>query len=321
MDYKDYYSLLGVSKDADQETIRKKYRRLARKHHPDVNRNSGADRKFKDLGEAYEVLKDPKKREAYDQYGANWKDGQQQQQQRQQSQQSGGFGYGSAGGQGFEGGFSDAGQYSDFFESLFGGASRAHRGGRSRPQRRANDVDASISIPLEDAYHGGTRTITFETPVLSPRGEVENKKKTLNLRIPKGIKKGGKIRLKGQGMPGSHGEPASDMYIKIDIERHALFDVEGSDVYLKLPIAPWEAALGAKVNVPTPGGAIKVNIPKGAESGQKLRLKGRGIPSKKAGDLYVELHVVLPPADDDQTLKVYKDMQALKFDPRKGLGV
>jgi len=318
MDHKDYYSILGVDKDVDSATLKKKYRKLARKHHPDVNQESGSDQKFKDISEAYEVLKDPEKRKAYDQFGENWKTGPQQQQHNQK--QPYGQGYGSAGGNGFDfgGGFGDAGEYSDFFESMFG-AGGGRKRGRS-PHRKGEDVDAGISIPLEDAYRGSSRTITFETPTLSQNGEMENKKRTLNVKIPKGIKKGGRIRLKGQGAPGYNGGQAGDMYIRIDIDKHPLFDVEGADVYLKLPIAPWEAALGAKVNVPTPAGTIKLNIPEGTASGKKLRMKGKGIPSKKAGDLYVEIHIVLPPANEGKARKVYEDMKDLDFNPRPGFG-
>jgi curved DNA-binding protein len=328
MDFKDYYAILGVGKGADAKKIKKEYRKLARKYHPDVNHNDAeAERKFKDLGEAYTVLKDPEKRKAYDQYGANWKNGPQQQQQHQQHRQrhyqpSGGDGGGGFGG-GFDfgGDFSGAGEYSDFFESMFGGGHRGGRANRAPFQQRGSDIDASITIPLEDAYHGSSRTITFTTPVVSASGQVENKKRTLNVKIPKGIKKGGKIRLKGQGAPGHNGAPAGDMFLKVNIDKHAVFDVEGSDVYIKLPIAPWEAALGAKVDVPTPAGTIELKIPKGTQSGKKMRLKSQGVPSKKAGHLYVEIQIVLPPADNDEARNMYRDMQKLNFNPRDGFGV
>jgi curved DNA-binding protein len=321
MDYKDYYSILGVDKNADAKKIKKEYRKQARKYHPDVNHNDAAsEKRFKDIGEAYEVLKDPEKRKAYDQHGSNWKNGPQQQRQQQQYRQPGQ----TSGGGGFDfGGDSSGGEYSDFFESMFGGGRRGGGGGggRSPFQQKGEDVDASISIPLEDAYHGSSRTITFSTPVASANGQMENKKRTLNVKVPKGIKNGGKIRLKGQGSPGHNGGAAGDMYIRFDIDKHRLYDVEGIDVFLTLPIAPWEAALGAKVNVPTPAGTIKMNIPEGANSGKKMKLKGKGIPAKKVGDLFVELQIVLPPAESDKARDVYKEMQELNFNPRPHFGV
>lgn len=320
MDYKDYYSILGVGKAADAATIKKEYRKQARKYHPDVNQDSAAEQKFKDLGEAYEVLKDPEKRKAYDQFGANWKNGQQQPNYNQQSRHAYASGTGGGGGFDFGGGFENAGQYSDFFESLFGDQYHGRGDRRSSFQQKGHDVDASIRIPLEDAYHGNSRTITFETPTLSPGGALENKRRTLHVKIPKGIKNGGKIRLKGQGGPGYNGGQPGDMYIRIDIDKHKWFTVEGSDLYLTLPVAPWEAALGGKVNVPTPAGTIKLNIPKGSASGKKMRLKGKGIPSKQPGDLYVELQVVLPPADNEKTSQLYEEMKNLNFNPRQDFG-
>jgi curved DNA-binding protein len=308
MEHKDYYKILGVDKKVGADELKKKYRKLARKYHPDVNTDPGADLKFKDIGEAYEVLKDPEKRKAYDQFGASWKTGPQQQSQRRQYQRQSQ--------QAYSGGFGD-GDYSDFFESMFGGGGqRSSRGGRHPFQQQGEDVDTTISIPLEDAYTGTSRTITFQTPEISAHGAVEYKKKTLNVKIPKGIKKGGKIRLKGQGGPGHNGGAAGDMYITIQIDPHKRYEVEESDVFMTLPLAPWEAALGAKVNVPTPAGTIKLSIPKGSASGKKMKLKGKGIPSKTGGDFYVEFQIVLPPADDEKSTKLYEQMQELNFNPR-----
>lgn len=322
MDYKDYYSILGVKKGDNAAEMKKQYRKLARKYHPDVNTDPAAEQKFKDIGEAYEVLKDPEKRKAYDQYGVDWKAGHQQRGQQQYYQQAPHFHRGGSRGRtggGFDFGgepFGDGKGYSDFFEAMFG-----HGGGRPRYQQKGTDVDASISIALEEAYTGTTRNITFETPELSSTGAVEYRKKTLNVKIPKGIKKGGRIRLKGQGSPGYNGGEAGDMWIKIDINQHALFDVEGADLYLPLPVAPWEAALGGHVSVPSPAGTLKLKIPKGSMSGKKLRVKGKGIPSQPPGDLYVTLQIVLPPADNEKAKRLYEEMSKLNFDPRRHFGI
>jgi len=314
MEYKDYYKILGVDKKATADKIKKQYRRMARKYHPDVNTAKESEQKFKDVGEAYEVLKDPKKRKAYDQYGSNWKEGQQQQQYQQQYQQQPDGGFGAGSGFDFGGGFGDEGQFSDFFESLFGG-------GRSRRQSasqtlKGEDVNASISIPIEDAYKGATRKITFQTPGTS-EGQVTNKEVNLNVKIPKGIKNNQKIRLAGQGAPGFNGGPAGDMYLKVEFQKHPIYQVDGADVYIKLPVSPWEAALGAKVEVPTPASTIKMNIPEGSTQGKKLRLKGKGIPAKKPGDLYVVINIVLPPANTEKAKKVYESMKDLNFNPRE----
>lgn len=315
MEHIDYYKILGVDKGVKADELKKKYRKLARKYHPDVNSDPAADQTFKNIGEAYEVLKDPEKRKAYDQHGSDWKAGQQQQSQRQQYQQqsqqaySGGFG----GGGGFDFGGGGGSDYDDIFDSMFGGGGRSQRTPRAQ---QGEDVDTTISIPLEDAYSGTSRTITFQTPEMTPDGSMEYKKKTLNVKIPKGIKKDGKIRLKGQGGPGYNGGAAGDMYITIQINPHRIYEVEGADVFMTLPLAPWEAALGAKVNVPTPAGTIKLSIPKGSASGKKMKLKGKGIPAKKGGELFVELQIVLPPANDEKSTQLYEQMQELNFNPR-----
>ncbi len=320
MNYKDYYKTLGISKKATAAQIKKEYRKLARKYHPDVNKASDAEQKFKELGEAYEVLKDPEKRKLYDQYGADWKTGKEREQyQKQQQYQDAGFGSG-GGGFDFGGGFENAGQYSDFFESLFGGGRQGGRSSRQNVQQKGEDINASIVIPLEDAFQGASRKITFETPSISPDGQRINKKVSLNVKIPKGIKNGQKIRLAGQGSDGYNGGAAGDMYIKIEFEKHRTFSVEGADVYVNLPLAPWEAALGAQVNVPTPAGNIKLTIPEGSVQGKKLRLKGKGIPAKQAGDLYVVVNIVLPPASDEKARKVYEEMKNLNFNPRANFG-
>lgn len=318
MEYKDYYKILGVNKNATAAQIKKEYRKMARKYHPDVSKDSNAEKKFKEVGEAYEVLKDPEKRKAYDQYGADWKTGKQQQEYQQQYQQQhqhqgGGFDFG--------GGFEGGGDYSDFFESLFGGGGRRQgRSSRQSRKQKGEDVNASITVPITDAFEGSTRRINFELQSASPDGQVVRKPISLNVKIPKGIKNGQKIRLAGQGSEGYNGGAKGDMLLKIEFEKHPHFKADGTDIYIDLPVAPWEAALGNTINISTPGGSIKLKVPAGSKQGKKLRLKGKGIPAKVAGDLYVVLNITLPPADSEKARKVYEDMKDLNFNPRENFG-
>ncbi len=317
MEYKDYYKILGVDKKATQDEIKRAYRKLARKYHPDVSKEADAEARFKEVGEAYEVLKDPEKREAYDHLGANWQAGQDFRPPPDWGN-AGGFDFGG-------GGFTsdDAAAYSDFFESLFGQRGRrGASGGRSGFQMRGSDQHARIQIDLEDAYKGTTRTLTLGVQEAGPDGQVRMKQRTLNVRIPKGVKEGQQIRLAGQGNPGMGGAEAGDLYLEIAFNPHPLYRVEGKDVYLTLPVAPWEAALGATIKVPTPDGPVDLRIPENSKSGRKLRLKGRGIPAKTPGDLYVVLEIALPPANDEKARQVYRDMQKnLPFNPRSHMGV
>ena len=317
MEFKDYYKILGVSKNATAAQIKKEYRKMARKHHPDVSKASDAEQKFKEVGEAYDVLKDPEKRKAYDRYGADWKAGKQQQEHQQEYQQQ----YRQQGG-GFEGGFDfgGGGDYSDFFESLFGSGGRKGRSSGQTRKQKGEDVNASIKVPLTDTFEGSTRRINFELQSVSPDGQVVNKPVSLNVKIPKGIKNGQKIRLAGQGSPGYNGGAKGDMFLKIEFEKHPYFKATGADIYIDLPVAPWEAALGNTINLPTPGGNLKLKVPAGSKQGKKLRLKGKGIPSKIAGDLYVTLNIALPPADSEKARKVYEEMKDLNFNPRENFG-
>ncbi len=316
MEFRDYYEILGVKKDATQDEIKKAYRKLARKYHPDVSREADADRRFKEIGEAYEVLKDPEKRAAYDRLGANWQAG-----QDFQPPPDWDAGFEFSGG-GFTSG--NAEDYSDFFELLFGaqpggrGSRRAYTTFRSRGE----DHRAKIYIDIEDSYQGSTREIKLQHPVLDPDGHVRTEERTLRVKIPKGIRPGQHIRLKGQGSPGTGGGPAGDLLLEVAFNPHSLYRVKGKDVYLDLPVAPWEAALGAKVKVPTPSGPVDLKIPKGSRQGQKLRLRGRGLPGKPPGDLYVVLQIALPPAKSEQAKELYRKMQKeMAFNPRAGLGV
>lgn len=319
MEYKDYYKIMGVERNATQDEIKKAYRKLARKFHPDVSKESNAESKFKELGEAYEVLKDPEKRVAYDQLGANWKAGQDF---RPPPDWDAGFEFS---GGGFTGG--DPSGFSDFFEQLFGqfrsggathGAGRRQGGFSSQGQ----DHHAKILIDLDDAFNGAKRTITLSLPQTGTDGRVTLKERHLNVSIPKGIKAGQHIRLTGQGAAGMGGGRAGDLYLEVQFKPHSIYRVEDRDLYVELPIAPWEAALGAKIPIPTPAGKVDLSIPAGARSGQKMRLKGRGLPGKTPGDLYAVLQITIPPADSDEAKALYEQMKSkLAFNPRAKLGV
>ena len=316
MEFKDYYKIMGVEKDASQDEIKRAYKKLARKYHPDVSKEANAEDRFKEVGEAYEALKDPEKRAAYDQLGANWKAGQDF---NPPPDWDAGFEFH---GGGFTGG--DSADYSDFFESLFGqgfGSARAGRPGGGF-SARGDDHHAKVLIDLEDAYKGATRSVSLQSPELDGSGHVRNKQRTLNIKIPKGVKQGQRIRLSGQGSPGMGQAPAGDLYLEIEFNPHSMYKVDGHDVYLDLPVTPWEAALGATLKVPTPDGTVDLKIAAGTPSGRKHRLKARGIPGTPAGDLYVVPQITLPPADNDAAKELYRKMeQELAYNPRSKLGV
>lgn len=314
MQFKDYYQIMGVARDATQDEIKRSYRKLARKYHPDVSKASDAETRFKELGEAYEVLKDTEKRAAYDQLGANWKGGQEF---RPPPDWKAGFKFrdvGSAGG--------DAQDYSDFFASLFGEHFREAGAGRKTFNVRGEDHHAKILINLEDTYQGTTRTITLQIPEMDSKGHITFKERVLNVSIPKGIREGQHIRLNGQGSVGVGNNKAGDLYLQVEFQAHPFFRVDGKHLYLNLPVAPWEAALGKIVTVPTLGGVVELKIPEGTLSGSKLRLKGRGLPGNPPGDCYVIIAIVLPPADTEIAKGYYRKMeQELNFNPRAKLGV
>jgi curved DNA-binding protein len=314
MEFRDYYEVMGVPRDASQDDIKKAYRRLARKYHPDVSKEEDAEAQFKAVGEAYAVLKDPEKRAAYDQLGKDFRAGQDF---RPPPDWDEGFEFSGAG---FDG---DASQFSDFFETLFGHGAAA--GGRRRAggfDIRGEDRHAKVLIDIEDAFQGGTRAISLRAPELDASGHVVTNDRTLNVRIPKGVKQGQRIRLSGQGSPGIGNAPAGDLYLEIEFRPHRLYRVEDRDLYMEVPLTPWEAALGAKVNVPTPAGKVGLTIPEGTTKSRTLRLKGRGIPGNPPGDLYAELKITLPPADSDAARELYRKMeQDLAYDPRSETGV
>jgi curved DNA-binding protein len=315
MEFKDYYQIMGVKRDATQDEIKRAYRRLARKFHPDVSKEKDAESRFKEVGEAYEVLKDPEKRAAYDQLGANWKAGQE-------------FRPPPDWDQGFEfrgGGFTGAEQFSEFFESLFGGGGFGGGFGHLTQRSfdaRGEDIHTKVLIDLDDAYQGANRTLTLKQTELGADGRPQVKERTLNVRIPKGVRQGQHIRLGKQGEAGMGRGEAGDLYLEVEFRPHPFYKVEGKDVFLDLPVAPWEAALGATVKVPTPAGKVDLKIPPGSSGGRKLRLKGRGIPAKPPGDLYVVVQIALPPARTEDAKAAYRELEkALAFSPRARLGV
>ncbi len=315
MDYHDYYKTMGVERDATQDEIKRAYRKLARKYHPDVTDDPKGEKRFKEVGEAYAVLKDPEKRAAYDQLGANWQAGQDFQPPPGWDEGFEFSGAGAGGGFGGAAGFGD-GAYSDFFESLFGKAQAGPGFGRGAEGfGQSRDTHARITIDLSDTYNGATRAISLSDPEVTADGHVTTRSRTLNVKIPKGIKSGQTIRLAGQGV--SSGGQSGDLHLEIDIRQDNRFRVDGCDVYMDLPVAPWEAALGARVTVPVPSGNIDLKIPANSNQGRKLRLKGKGIPSKQPGDFYVVLDVVLPPADSEAAKALYEKMsKEMAFDPR-----
>lgn len=313
MEYKDYYQIMGVARNATQAEIKQTYRKLARQYHPDVSKEASAEARFKEIGEAYEVLKDPEKRAAYDRLGERWKNG-------QEFQPPPGWD------QGFEfhgGQFSqaDASQFSSFFESLFGRRYKSGGPGQTHGfDLKGQDSHAKISIDLEDVFQGAVRSLMLQHTELGPEGRPQIKERTLNVRIPKGIRQGQHIRLAGQGSAGQGQGKAGDLYLEVMLKPHPLYKVDGKDISMELPVAPWEAALGGIVQVPTPQGGVDLKIPANSQSGQKLRLKERGIPGTTPGDLYVVLKIVLPPAESEQAKAFYQDMkQKMAFNPRAKL--
>lgn len=322
MEYKDYYAILGVDKAANQDAIKQAYRKLARKYHPDVSKEANAEDKFKDVQEAYEVLKDPEKRSAYDALGSNWQQGQDFRPPPGWEGSGGGSHfYHSGGGQFSE---EDLSGFSDFFSDLFGGRRQGGfgQGAHTRQQtfrQRGVDQHAKIMITLEEAFKGVSKTIQLQVPEVGPDGRVVQQTRKLKVTIPAGASNGQQLRLANQGGQGLGGMPNGDLYLEIDIEQHAYFTLKDKDVYLTLPVTPWEAALGAEVKIPTLGGNVGLKIAAGAKSGQKLRLKGRGMPAKSgAGDQYAVLEIQTPPASGEAQRKLYQQMaEQMPFNPRK----
>jgi curved DNA-binding protein len=334
--YQDYYEVLGVSRSATQDEIQKAYRKLARKYHPDINKSRDAEEQFKSIGEAYEVLKDPDKRKRYDMLGENWKAGQDftpppgWQFFRGSTSRSGfggnGFGAFDFGDFG-QSGFGKSG-FSDFFDMLFGGLGDLwgeEQGQSGRWSQRGQDQEAEITISLEDAYFGAKKTITTETSEMGVDGAVRRSVKNIEVTIPKGITDGKRLRLPGKGSAGAGSGQSGDLYLRIRIAPHSMFRVKGQDIEVDFPVAPWEAALGAKLEVPTLDGPVAITLPAGIQSGQKMRLRGKGLPAKassakngKHGDLYAIVKIVVPKKLDPGERRLFEELaRTSPFQPRK----
>ena len=337
MEFKDYYQILGVERGASEDDVQRAYRKLARKYHPDISKEAGAEDRFKEIGEAYEVLKDPEKRQKYDRFGAAWK----------QAQQRGGgappgwenvrveygpgwdFDFGGA-----EGGGVGA-DFSSLFEQLFGGGMGGGMGGAGRRGRGGGpfagfrsargpagatfvrpgaDVEAEIELTLEEAARGGRRELTITDPATGERN-------TVQVTIPAGIRPGQRLRLAGKGGQGSGGGPPGNLYLKVGVRRHPRFRLDGRDLHVELPVTPWEAALGGEVEVPTLDGTQRVRVPAGTSSGRRIRLRGEGFPgagAKPGGDLYAEVSIAVPKSLSDRERELFAELaEASDFRPRE----
>lgn len=314
--FKDYYETLGVDRSADTDAIRKAYRKLARKYHPDVNKDAGAEDRFKEIGEAHEVLSDPEKRKRYDELGSNWRAGQEW--NPPPGWQGGAHTFGGQGG---------GADFSDFFESLFGAGfggfdsgPMGGRGGASFRARRGHDQEAEIEVSLEDAFHGVKRKIELTSQSVRPDGRLEPQRRSFEVNIPAGVSEGSRIRLAGQGSPGSGGGPGGDLFLRVRLKPHPRFEVDDHNLKTTVPLAPWEAALGAEVSVPTIDGSVQMKIPAGTDSGKTLRLRGKGLPktSGGAGDLLVTTKIVVPKHLTEEERRLFEELsKSSEFRPRK----
>jgi curved DNA-binding protein len=315
--YRDYYETLGVSKDASQDEIKKAFKKLARKYHPDVAKDQpDAEERFKAVNEAYEVLGDPEKRQKYDTLGPGW----------QQGQDFGGFSGYPGGGQ-YEYHFGGSTGFSDFFESLFGGrgggdpfgaygGARGARRPRSNQPMAGEDIEADLLVRIEEILHGSTREVRLSRPTADGRS---GKESTIRVKIPKGIAQGQRIRCAGLGYPGENGGPDGDLYLRVRLERHPRYTPDGHDLDSELVLAPWEVVLGAGVTIPTPHGDVKMNVKPGTQPGTKLRLRGKGLPTGKDGhgDLYVTVVVEFPEKVGEEELSLWKSLaEKTRFRPR-----
>ena len=328
VEYKDYYEILGVSRDASKEEIGKAFKKLARKYHPDLTNNDPeSEKKFKEVNEAYEVLKDPDKRKRYDQLGADWQHGQDFEPPPGYENMRFTFGGGGPGQAGDD--------FSDFFSTIFGdlfgqkggrgfssrGFSQGQGPGFSRGgyfSQKGEDAQTTISLTLEEAYTGGSKNISLQERVMGPDGTPRVSTKNLEVNIPPGVANGSKIRLAGQGNPGVGGGKPGDLFLRIQLKPHHLFGVEDKNIVLDLPLAPWEAALGTKVSVPTLEGRVEMKIPPGTSSGTRLRLRGKGLGrGSKKGDQLVRVMIKVPKAVSDEEKELFEQLaEQSAFQPR-----
>ncbi|MFZ0927737.1 MAG: J domain-containing protein [Syntrophobacteraceae bacterium] len=323
--YRDYYEILGIKRGVGQDEVQRAYRKLARKYHPDVNKASNAEEKFKEINEAYEVLKDPEKRKMYDQLGPDWRSGQEF---RPPPGWETRFDFGRGGAHQSEFQWGGTGGFSDFFESLFGGSGfRQARGGtapggfgQGAVWRQAGaDQETTIRISLEEAFRGGTKPIILQSQVINPKGQLEVQERRYDVKIPAGILPGQRVRLTGQGAEGTGGGPRGDLYLKVEIEPHPVFTLKERGLYMEAPVSPWEAVLGSEVRLVTLSGNIDLKIPPGTQSGQKLRLRGKGMPNPKGtpGDLYVTVVVKVPTHPSDKERELFEELRKnSEFNPR-----
>lgn len=302
MKYHDYYHTLGVSREASADEIKKAFRRLARKYHPDISKEADAEMRMKEINEAYAVLSDPKRRAAYDRLGQGYHTGEEFRPPPDWGER---FHFSARG-------FSpdEAAQFSDFFSELFGGPGGFGRQGGRGFSANGEDTHARVLLDIEDAFTGATRQFSLQVPQVDAHGQLRMATRTLNVKIPVGVHEGQIIRLAGQGAPGFGGGQPGDLLLEVRFRPHPRLRAEGRDLHLSLPLAPWEAALGAVVSVDLPNGPLKVRIPQGAQSGRQLRVRGKSIPGSPPGDLLLDLTVVLPPADTARA-------RELAFDPRR----
>ncbi len=310
--FKDYYETLGVARQASHGEVRKSYRKLARKYHPDVNKSPEAEGKFKEIAEAYEVLGDPQKRKKYDEYGMNYHSGDEFRPSPGAGEEAYRF-YGDPSASGFTS--DDLGGFSDFFETLFGG-----RGGMGQSFRRARgqDHEAGITISLEDAFHGVKKSISLQTARLDEHGRVQRQTKNYNVRIPPGTVDGVKIRLAGQGGAGPFEGSAGDLYLHVSIAPHPIFKWSGKNLEVTVPIAPWEAVLGARITVITMDGKASLTVGAGTQSGQKFRLRGKGFSGNKPGDLIITVKIAVPHSVSANERKLYEELaKKSSFKPRE----
>jgi len=308
MKYKDYYAVLGVDRAAEADAIKTAYRKLARKYHPDVSKEKDAEEKFKEVAEAYETLKDPEKRAAYDQLGRH------------------------AAGEDFRpspdwqhsyGGPSFSFDEADLAD-LFAGFAGAARGGRRAPAGpiRGQDYEAGVRLDFDQAYTGAEIELDLAVIEHDEHGALRRAQRKVKVRIPKGVTDGQKLRVPGKGGAGLNGGPSGDLYLDIEVQAHPLYRTDGLDLHMDLPLSPWEAVLGASVELPTPAGRVTLKIPPGTRGGQRMRLAGRGLsrPNGTAGDLYAHVHIAVPTVVDDRQRELYRNLaEASAFDPRANL--